>query len=327
MDNYLYRILLLLSFTLFTSQNLFSNAHIFVLHHFEDQRFQDSTVKIERLEENINYLLENKYKIVSLEELVSKIEKKEKIPDKWVVFTIDDGYKSFYEHGLEVFKKHKLPFTLFLFVQAIDKNYSEFINWKQVKEISKYGTIAFHSYEHNHLTKMSHIDILKDTQTGIQILRHQIENFSEFYSYPYGEFNAKTQDIIQKFGFRAIFNQNIGVVSDESDIFNLNRIPLLGNYKLDEILKIDHLKTEWIYPSVFPANNKLEKIEVKLPKKKNITEVEFYISGTKKWHKAEIKNSTLEFYFKKPVDLSKKNKFRIFIRTLDNLWSSQLFIK
>ncbi len=58
------------------------------------------------LRPEFNYLKKHNYRVVTLDDFVKKIEANEKIPDNWVAFTIDDGFKSFYTHGLKVFKEY-----------------------------------------------------------------------------------------------------------------------------------------------------------------------------------------------------------------------------
>ena len=120
---------------LISTSYIFANAHIFVYHRFADDRYQSTNTTINELTKQFDYFKENNYEVVPLSKILDKLEKKEKIPNKWIALTIDDAFKSFYENGLPLFKKYKYPFSLYVYVEASEKNYSDFMTWEQIKII------------------------------------------------------------------------------------------------------------------------------------------------------------------------------------------------
>mgnify|MGYP001014122039 CR=1 FL=1 len=122
-----------------------ADATIFVYHRFGDDRHPSTNTSIEQLRKDFEYIKNNGYTVVPLSKVVELIQKKQEVPDKWVVITIDDNYKSFYANGLKVFKEYGYPFTLFVYIKAHGIYYS----------INK--AIAFY----NMTNKIS--DVLKET--------------------------------------------------------------------------------------------------------------------------------------------------------------------
>ena len=122
-----------------------SNGHIFVYHRFGDSKHESTNTSIKELEQQFDYLKRNNYEVVALSKMIDKLSKKENIPDNWVAFTIDDAYKSFYHNGLEIFKKYNYPFTLFVYVEATDKKYGDFMNGDELQVASKYGEVDVHA--------------------------------------------------------------------------------------------------------------------------------------------------------------------------------------
>ncbi|MFA7273184.1 MAG: polysaccharide deacetylase family protein [Crocinitomicaceae bacterium] len=49
-----------------------------------------------------------------MNELNNHFENGSKLPDKFICFTLDDGYKDSLTHGLPIFKKHQVPFTIYI---------------------------------------------------------------------------------------------------------------------------------------------------------------------------------------------------------------------
>lgn len=71
-------------------------------------------VSPQKLEEVISFFKQKKYDFISLDELSSWLRVNENNNKKFVVFTFDDGYKDNYEFAYPVFRKHKIPFTIYV---------------------------------------------------------------------------------------------------------------------------------------------------------------------------------------------------------------------
>jgi len=217
-------------------------AHIFVLHRVDDFRYPSTNISSKLLEKDIKYLISHHYKIVKLSTLVKRIENNESVKN-YVVFSIDDSFKSFYKNGLPVFKKYKIPFTLFVYVKATDKHYGDFMNWRQIKDLSKYGELGIHSWAHPHLAKLSNEDIKKDTLKAIEVFKRNMGYVPDMYAYPYGEYDNRVKTVISKY-FKVICNQNAGAVDKHSPIDDLDRIAITGDVNIAKKLKIDILNVE-----------------------------------------------------------------------------------
>lgn len=67
----------------------------------------------ERLEEIIKFFKVRDYLFISLDELLA-INRTTKPARKFVVFTFDDGYLDNYEYAYPIFRKHRVPFTIYV---------------------------------------------------------------------------------------------------------------------------------------------------------------------------------------------------------------------
>ena len=208
---------------------LFCDAKVFIYHRFDDPKHQstNTNTSTKELKAQFEYFKTNNYEVVPLEKILNKLKNKEDIPSNWVALTIDDTYKSFYQNGLKLFKEYNYPFTLFVYVEATENRYGDFMTWDELKEVKKYGEVELHSYSHPSLIKLSNEDIAKDTQKAIDIFEKNMGYKAKIYSYPFGEYDDRVKNEILKFGFDSILNQNNGSVNSKSDIFNINRIALV----------------------------------------------------------------------------------------------------
>lgn len=289
---------LLLSFASYAFTPLFADAHIFVYHRFGDDKFPSTNTSIKELKKEFNYLKSNGYKVVKLETLVSAVKKKENIPDNWVVLTIDDNFKSFYKNGLPVFKEFGYPFSLFVYLRATEKNYKSYTSWRDLKEIAKYGSLEYHSYAHPHMTHLSDKALRQDFEKGLKMFKEKLGTMPKFFAYPFGEYDNRVKNISKEYGFEAIINQNIGAVSSKTDVFDMDRIALVGKTNLKQNLKYKELEVEWIEPESFPKDGILKKVTIKIQDKAKAGGMYITSHG---WKKTKIENGIMSEIVNKPL--------------------------
>lgn len=301
--------------------DLFADAKVFVYHRFGDSKHQSTNTSLKDLEKQFIYFKNNGYKVVPMLKIIEKLNKKEKIPEKWIALHIDDSYKSFYTNALKLFKKYNYPFTLFVYVKATEDKYGDFMSWEEIKDTSKYGQIALHSYAHKHLTHLSNKEIFEDTKKSYKIFTEKLGFKPKAYVYPYGEYNQRVKKIIKSFNFEYIANQNLGNVNSNSDKYDLNRIALVGKINLKQKLKYKTLDAKWIEPKEYPKNGILKRIRVKIsPKIKN---AKLYISAYG-WQDIKVKNGIIDIKLNKKLKLARN---RVAISTDYYKISSKLLIK
>ena len=309
---------LLLSFLF--SITLWADAHIFVYHRFDDDRYPTTNTTIEELKKEFEYFKNNGYEVVPLEKLTIALKHKKDIPDNWVVLTIDDAYKSFYTNGLRVFKEYNYPFSLFIPIEAIEKRYPDYMSWQELRETSKYGSLEYHSYGHKHMTYLSDDEIREDFKKGLTLFKKKLKIKPKVFSYPYGEYSPRVQKIAKSYGFDAIVNQNMGAVSNFSDIYDLDRTALVGKSNLKLYLRYKALKARWKEPTIFPSNETLTLLHVETDERAKRGGV--YITGYG-WQEVRLKNGNFDMSLNKKL-VNKRS--RIIISVGDKI-STKLLIK
>ena len=298
-----------------------ANGNIFVYHRFGDERHQSTNTTLQELEKEFEYFKTNNYKVVTVSQIAQKIKNGEDIPENWVAFSIDDAYKSFYTNALNIFKKYNYPFTLFVYVESTQKKYPDFMTWEEIKETSKYGEIALHSYGHKHLTKLSNEEIFDDTKKAYDMFVEKLGFKPLGYTYPFGEYDERVKDVIKKFDFEYIANQNNGSVNSKSDIFDINRVALVGDVNLKEKLKYKTLEANWIEPKEYPKDGILKNVKVQVDP--SIKNAKLFIS-TYGWQDIKVKNGIIDVKLNKKLNL---NRNRVAISTDYYTISNKLLIK
>jgi peptidoglycan/xylan/chitin deacetylase (PgdA/CDA1 family) len=96
-------------------------AHILMLHRVlpENLRIKydynkDLAITPEALENFIELLRKKGFKFISLDELSEKIDSRKWGKDKFICFTLDDGYRDNIKYGLPIFEKYQVPITIYV---------------------------------------------------------------------------------------------------------------------------------------------------------------------------------------------------------------------
>ena len=139
-----------------------NNIPVFVFH----------TIEPEIFENQLQYLKENKYNTLSLEEFYNHITYKSTAPDNSVLLTFDDARSSFWRYGFPLLSKYEMKGALFIIpgyttdeeymrlnlynywnnkctlneIVEQDINDETLCNWKEIKKIYSSGLVDIESH-------------------------------------------------------------------------------------------------------------------------------------------------------------------------------------
>ena len=221
------------------------NAVILLYHHVSDSTPASTSVTPEVFEQHMQYLADGGYKVISLEHAVSALKSKKRLPERAVVITFDDGYRSIYDHAHPILTRYSMPYTVFISPQVIGKHGSQ-LSWQQLAEMEQGGArFANHTSHHRHLLERdvdeSRSDWLarieQDIRQAEAVLEDKLGYSNRYLAYPYGEYNGDIQQLIARLGFVG-FGQHSGAMYSGSDFTALPRFPADGIYANLDTLKV-----------------------------------------------------------------------------------------
>jgi len=193
---------------------------------------------VERFREQMAYLQANDYQVIPLAYLVRALRGEVPFPDRAVVLTVDDGYKTVHANAWPILKSFGYPFTVFIGAEYLDRGYSNYLTWDQVKEMQAAGVdFQDHSFSHYHLaTRPAGMDeeqyrawIRADLDKNRARLLEKLGRSPTFLALPYGEYNNLVLEEARGLGYAAIFTQDPGSVSIHTELYRIPREPILGN--------------------------------------------------------------------------------------------------
>ena len=211
---------------------------VLIYHRFGEDEYPSTNIATDRFREQLEFLKNNNYTVISLEQLSHALHEGIKLPDRSVVITIDDGYRSVYTDAWPVLKQYDYPFTVFVYVKATDNKHWNYMTWDQIREMKASGVdFQNHGFAHGHMAfKPSEMDmeeykawIRADLAVSTKLMAEELKERPRFFAVPYGEYNKTLLEEIRSIGYEAILLQDPGSVSMDTDPFTIPREPILGN--------------------------------------------------------------------------------------------------
>ncbi|MFC1591182.1 polysaccharide deacetylase family protein [Thermodesulfobacteriota bacterium] len=203
------------------------------LNHSLDQPY---SVLPEVFEWQVDYIKKRGVEIVSLSDLVHRHTKKKSGKTRTVLLTADDGWKDFM-NVLPVIKKKRLPFTLFLYPDAI--SYKDYLSLEDLRALKKTPliTLGCHSYTHQHLPGLGAEALLREVAESKKVLKKMSRQKISAFAYPYGIYDERVRNIVSKH-YRSAFRINPELNTENTDLFALNRFTV---YKTTTFGEFSHM--------------------------------------------------------------------------------------
>ena len=182
----------------------------------------------EEFRKQMQYLHDEGYTTITMDELYDYVAHGKDLPDKPVLITFDDGYIDNYENALPILKEYNMKATLFMITGAFGE--SRFVNMEQLKEMQANGIdIQSHTVNHKDLRNMS-LEQARDELIGSKaVLEGRMGHPVRYIAYPGGFANKDIDRIAEESGYRMAFTVQAGNVEPGQDLFNLPRQAVFFN--------------------------------------------------------------------------------------------------
>ncbi|MCM8763342.1 MAG: polysaccharide deacetylase family protein, partial [Candidatus Omnitrophica bacterium] len=190
------------------------------------------TVSVDAFQRQMDFLKRNRYNVLPLENLVSLIKEKKRIPPKTIALTFDDGYKDNYTYAFAILKKYHFPATIFVIVNEIGR--SDRLSWDEIKEMRDSGLISIgsHTLGAEPLVNLqSEEEIKREIFDSKKILEKKLGQQITSFSYPEGRFNSQIRRLVIDAGYKLAVATSPGKKFSCDDIFVLKRLRISENAK------------------------------------------------------------------------------------------------
>jgi len=220
----------------------YQTVPVIAYHKFSKTKADAMTVTENAFEQQMRFLKENGYRVITMDEFFGFLDFQSQIPKKSVVITMDDGWRSAYEIAFPILKKYGYPATLFVYTDLIFQS-DKTLDWNLIAEMSKNGIdVQCHSKTHRNLDRRESREsfreyfeaVKKELTESAKIVKRRLNKDVRYLAYPYGDTNHLVVALVVKLGYQGAFT-----VERESnpffvDPYRIKRSMIYGNFDLKD---------------------------------------------------------------------------------------------
>lgn len=216
------------------SQEKMTQVPILYYHSIMDEPGNELRMPPEEFEEQMKYLSQNGYQVITLDQLYNALYNKGSLPAKPIAITFDDGYRDNFTNAFPIMQEYNFPGTAFMVSSYIDGE--GFLTTDQLKQLEAAGwTIGGHTVNHTDLSLVSVEDVKEELKNSRNHLESLLGHPLKYIAYPYGAYNSTVMNLTQDDGYLAGFTTVRGWANPESDRYALKRIYCYANMGIPEL--------------------------------------------------------------------------------------------
>lgn len=163
--------------------------------------------------EQMRYLKTNGYRVVSLADFVEYTRLNRQLPQRAVVLTFDDGYRSFKDHAYPVLKELGFTATLFIYTDWVGAGRGS-LSWADLRELTTAGIdIQAHSKTHADLRRAqgeTEAQYARRMQAELEqpqeLFNRNLGRRTQVLAYPYGRWEEGLLPKVKEYGYIAAFS-------------------------------------------------------------------------------------------------------------------------
>lgn len=158
-----------------------------------------------------------------------------------IALTFDDGHISNHDLAVPICSEYGFKATFFITAGFIGSGTT--MNWDQIRALHAAGMeIGSHTMTHRPPSALTDDELRYELRTSRDVLENGLGAPVTSLSSPTGFFNPRMRVIAREAGYRALCFGRIGLVSENSDSFSLNRIAVkrtMSYKEFEALLRFD----------------------------------------------------------------------------------------
>ena len=286
-------------------------------HRVGEGKYPSTNVSTEMFKQHLQAIETSGLTFIEANQFKKQILEGKPFSKRYILLTVDDAFKSFYENAWPVLKEKKIPFILFVNTREITSKHPNYMSWDQIRELRDSGlvTIGGHSWSNEYFINMKLEEVKKDIQKSHDDYQKQLKQIPDLYAHTFGETSSDIIKLIRDFNYKIIFGQHSGVISRNENINYLPRFSLNENYgklkRFQNILKSRAFNIKSYEPKTILLNQKNNPTNMKLSFDENIKGINCFDNSGGDWKNTKINfisNNQIELIFDQPF---KKRRGRL----------------
>lgn len=172
-------------------------------------------IKVNRFREQLQTALDEGWTFVSPEQVRNAFKQSIPLPEKALLITFDDGYRSNLIDAAPVLQDLKAPAIIFVPTDYIGKT-NAFDNgcepeepictWEELRQLNAAGiSVQSHGVTHRIFSNLSKESKIEEAIQSKRVLEQGLQCTVDFFSYPFGDNGGGMDDILLAAGYTAAF--------------------------------------------------------------------------------------------------------------------------
>lgn len=150
------------------------------------QGFSYQKIEKDKFESQMKYLHDQGYHTL----LFSELDKP--LPDKAIIVSFDDGFRSVYENAAPIMKKNGIRGNIYLPTRYIGID-EHFMTWEMIKELSENNVCEMQAHTHNHvdIRRLNNLELTKEIQKSDELFQKELGVLPKALCMPFGVYDRK----------------------------------------------------------------------------------------------------------------------------------------
>jgi peptidoglycan/xylan/chitin deacetylase (PgdA/CDA1 family) len=222
----------------------YQNVMILCYHRFGSPKAR-MVISPEDFEKQMAYLKKNDYRVIPLTRVHAFFRGEAALPQRAVVITIDDGYRSAYDIAFPILKKYGFPATFFVYSDFLGSR--EGLGRGQIKEMTSSGLVEIQPHSKSHLSLTRRLAdesdeayqarVEDELKTPGQQLKKAFRSPLHTYAYPFGDANEYLISRLRVNGYIAGVTVKAGGNPAFANPFKLRRTMIYGDRDMAAFVK------------------------------------------------------------------------------------------
>lgn len=313
------KLLIFLFVSLYSFQSISDELGVISLmyHRVGEGKYPSTNVSVEMFQQHLNAIEESGLKFIEPLKFKEQVLNGKKFTERYILLTVDDSFKSFYQNAWPILREKKIPFIIFVNTREINSNHPNYMTWDQIRELRDSGlvTIGGHSWSHEYFVNMKINEVKKDIEISHKNYLKELKFIPDLYAHTFGETSSDLIELIKKFNYKIIFGQHSGVISQNENIYYLPRFSLNENYgkpkRFKNILRSRAFNLKSYEPKTILLDQSNNPTNLKLTFNENVKGINCFDNSGGSWRNTKINfvsPSIVELIFELPF---KKRRGRI----------------
>lgn len=233
---------------------------VLMYHHFESGEVEPGSgviVNINEFEEHVKTLQQAGYTTIFLSDLYYIMKQSKEcgkqpemnLDKKYVVITMDDGYKSNYELAYTILQKYGIKASISVITSMMEEDFvleaweTKKMNWGHLNEMQSSGLVEIcnHTYDHEPVGDRIYADVYCSVKRGEEMLLKNLQKTSDvkILTYPNGNYRRDVALSIQHdLGYNLQITTNFDVVNRNTDMLQIPRITVDSGCTGEQLLQL-----------------------------------------------------------------------------------------